>query len=109
MQILPSVDTRCSFLTQIAWSSSFDEWFFDESFDLAQFLGICFQTPDTEHTQQKQPLDFLSPIGKPSAMPFMSPTKTRLCLWLELAELISGLQTYSNETAVAGFLMKLMK
>lgn len=45
--------------TEDMTSSSFDEKFFNEFFDLFQLLGIYFQTPQKKHTQQKQPLDLM--------------------------------------------------
>lgn len=50
----------------------FDDQFFDKSFDLVQFLGICFQTPDNKHTQQKQPSDFISLPPREAINPALS-------------------------------------
>ena len=97
------------------WSSNFDEWFFDESFDLVQFGGICFQTSDNKHAQQKQPSDFISLSPREainhalSSLPLKPDCVSDLHLlnWYYGSKVPQSLHFYSNEASVAGLLMKL--
>lgn len=45
---------------------------FDESFDLVQFLGICFQTPDTSTPSRNSQTSFPPTQGSLSTMSFIS-------------------------------------
>lgn len=59
--------------TEDMTSSSFDEQFFNEFFDLFQLLGVCLQTPTNKHAQQKQPLDLMFLLPREAINHALSP------------------------------------